>query len=201
MRQTIMVLPQQQLLLTITDGTSGDTITIPDTIVDRAGTTVNLTTGGSDTVATGTLAGVALAGNAATVNGFTAGTVAGADALDVTFAAGTDVAGYVFATALGQTVGTAENQVVVIAQAIAAVADLTDDANGGTVEAAIVAALTMTALTNGDDIIVLVSNFGGTSTGVYNVDVTIAATEVIEVEHIVTLVGVDVDDITVANVI
>ncbi len=188
-------------LLTITDGAGNDTITIPDTAVDRAGTTVNLTTGGSDTVATGTLEAVDLNEDAATINGFTPGNVAGADSLNVTFASAGDVAGYVFASALGTDVGTAEEFVVVIDTAIAAVADLTDDADAGTVEAQIIAALDMTNLTDGDDIIVLLSNFAGTSTGVYNVDVTTAATEVIEVEHIVTLVGVDVDAITTANII
>jgi hypothetical protein len=188
-------------VLTIIDGQGDDTITIPDTVVDRAGTTVTLSSGGSDTVATGTLAAVALAGNAATVNNFTAGTGAGADILDVTFAAGTNVLGYVFATTLGADVGAVENQVVVIAGAIAAVADLTDDADGGSVETQIVAALDMTSLTDLDDIVVALSNFGGTSTGIYNVDVTTAATEAVVVEHIMTLVGVDVDNLTVSNII
>ena len=111
------------------------------------------------------------------------------------------MAGSAVATAVGADVGAAENQVVIIAQNVAAVADLTDDANLGTVEAAIVAALDMTNLTNGDDIVVLLSEFGGTSTGIYNVDVTAAGAETIEVEHVMTLVGVDVDDITVANII
>jgi hypothetical protein len=188
-------------VLTIIDGQGDDTITIPDTVVDRAGTTVTLSSGGSDTVATGTLAAVALAGNAATVNNFTAGTGAGADILDVTFAAGTNVLGYVFATTLGADVGAVENQVVVIAGAIASVADLTDDADAGSVETQIAAALDMTSLTDGDDIIVALSNFGGASTGIYNVDVTDASAETIIVEHIMTLVGVDVDNLTVSNII
>jgi len=191
--------------LTVTDGAGNDVITLPDTIADRAATTVNLSTGGSDTLKTGTLPAVALAGNAATINNFTAGTGAGADILDVTFAAGTNVLGYKFATTLGFNVAAVENQIVVISGSIASVADLTDDADAGSVETQIQAAVDLTNLTDGDDIIVALSNFGGTSTGIYAVDVTDATggatEEIIVVEHIMTLVGVDVDNLTVSNII
>jgi hypothetical protein len=190
--------------LTITDGTGNDSITLPDTLADRAVTTVNLSSGGSDTVVTGALAVPALAGNAATINNFTAGTGAGADIIDISQTGPVNVTGYVFASTANTTAGTAGN-VVVIKKSVAAVADLTDDADGGTVEAAIVAALNLTGATDDADIMVALSNFGGTSVGIYNVDITDATggatEEIIQAEHILTLVGVDVDNLTVSNII
>ncbi|KAA5607410.1 hypothetical protein F1188_01190 [Roseospira marina] len=184
--------------LTITDGQGNDTITIGSSAANRELTTVALATGGADTIAVAPGAAIALAGNAATINNFTAGAVAGADKIAFSFNGSDGLDGIDKGIDSNGAVTGAE-YVVTITEASHSAADLTDDADSGAVETAIIAAIDLTTLSDGNDILVALGNGSGTATGIYAVDVTTAGSETIEVEHIMTLQGVDVDDLEAGN--
>jgi Ca2+-binding RTX toxin-like protein len=170
--------------LTITDGASNDSITVSTVVADRALTTVNLVTGGSDTVVINDLVYLAAGASGLTVTNFTAGTGANADVMDInldtTAGANLYLGNYIVATAAAQAVtilnSATELTIIEINQAAATSTSLIDVAGGGAVEVAIATAIgTVTAAGETQALVILYGSGAATgSAGLYSVTFTAA---------------------------
>jgi len=168
--------------LTITDGASNDVITVATTVASRALTTVNLATGGADTVIINDLVFLGAGASGLTVTNFTAGTGAGADVMDInldtTAGANLYLGNYVVVTAAAQaaTVLNSTTQLTIfeVNQAAATTTSLTNVAADGAVEIAIATAFgTITAAGETQALVIVYGSGAATgSAGLYAVTFT-----------------------------
>jgi hypothetical protein len=152
--------------LVVTDGQAGDTITNVSTDAINLLTTIDLSSGGSDTINyTNTFN--ATANSELSITNFTSGAGAGADKLIITTGA-LQTAGFT-TIAAGNTVVPLINQIYEVTSTVATVTDFTAVADGGAVEVAIATALngiTMTAVAS--TVIVYGAGASAGSAGIYN---------------------------------
>ena len=182
----------------VNGSTGNNVITVPDVNALQNILTINLGTGGSDTLSLASdaiTAGTTVANNEVTVNGFTAGSGTGSDVMKLT--------GYVGFTTVSTTSATAGSalKVTKVNSNVATISDFTATANGGNVEVVLGGAIDMTGLTDGNDIYVAIGGAGANSgnTAIYRVEVTTATTEAMVVDLIGVLVGTSVDDLGTGN--
>jgi hypothetical protein len=130
---------------TIIDGPGNDIISVPTVDAERLLLTLNLSSGGSDTVIIAD-ATVATTDTGVRINNFTTGLGVGADSLDLRTAVATSFnSGPINFVTLTTAGGVAANTIVEINQAAFTATSLTDTADGGLVEAALAGAFTTTS--------------------------------------------------------
>jgi hypothetical protein len=190
--------------LVVTDGQSNDVITNVSTDAINLLTTINLSSGGADTINYTSNAYGANTNSQLTIGSFTGGTGVAADKLSITI-------GVVPQAAFFRVIGAANaavpvlSSVSVINSAVATVTDFTATADGGAVEAAIASALN--GVTTGAVLSTYVLYGSGANTGkagVYGVTTTAAAAATgnfgVELIGILTLTGGN-DTLTSSNFI
>jgi len=200
---------------TIIDGPGNDTINVPTVDAERLLLTLNLSSGGSDTVIIAEDV-VSVTDAGVRINNFTTGLGVGADALDlrtaVTTAFNSGPINFVTLTTAG---GVTANTIVEINQAAFTATSLTDTADGGLVEAALAGAFTTTSanLAAANDgastVFVILYGAGAASgtAGIYSMVITSGAdltagniaTGDISVELIGLLTGITADSFVASN--
>jgi len=200
---------------TIIDGPGNDTINVPTADAERLLLTLNLSSGGSDTVIIAEDV-VSIADAGVRISNFTTGLGVGADALDlrtgVATAFNSGPINFVTLTTAGSVTA---NTIVEINQAAFTATSLTDTSNGGLVEAALAAAFTTTSadLSGADDgastVFVILYGAGAASgtAGIYSMVITAAGslaagnvgTGDISVELIGLLTGITADSFVASN--
>jgi Ca2+-binding RTX toxin-like protein len=198
--------------VTIIDGPSNDAITVQTIVADRALTTVNLATGGADTITINDLVFLGAGASGLTVTNFTAGTGVNADVMDInldtTAGANLYLGNYIVATAAAQAVtilnSATELTIIEINQAAATSSSLTNVAADGAVEVAIATAIgTVTAAGETQALVIVYGSGAATgSAGLYSVTFTAAdaITGNIGVELIGILsVGITADSLVSGN--
>ena len=188
--------------MTITDGQGNDVITVNPLEAQQGLTTVNLTSGGSDRIVIAD-AETTVDATGITVNGFTTGTVSGADNFKITLTTATPethayVGDYTVVTAAAQAVtvvnSTTALTIFEVNQAAGTATSLIDTADGGSVEVALATALGTVTMAGGvatRSVLVVLYGTGADSgkAGLYNVVLTNGA-DAVTGNMTVDLVGI-----------